>query len=120
MNLEKIVFFEITNKQFGRFPNSEYLNLYNTLTKSEKEKFHKLSRKIHELWNLVNSKKIDSLNVSINSFEEYHEKIEPIDSILLTVLYDFNLDLKNQISEEFKNKVIQHFGKPFFDNNFEI
>jgi len=120
MNLEKIVFLEITNKQLGKFPNNDYLNLYNTLNKLEKDKFHKLSRQIHELWNLINSKKIDGLSVSINSFEEYHEKIEPIDIIILKVLYDFNLDLKNQVSEEFKNKVIQHFGKSFFDNNFKI
>ena len=118
-NIEKLVFLEMTNKQFTKFPNSEYLNTYKNLSETKRTEFHILSEEVHQIWNKINSTNFEDIeNYSINSIEEFNERIRPVSDIILKISSDFDLTLKNEISEKFKERVIKLFGKDFFDNLF--
>ena len=114
-NLEKLVFLEITNKQFGRLPNSEYFNTFNELSQEEKDEFGlKISKDIHDMWNRINAKHrpdIDKFNIT--SIEDYIENISPVSDIIIKVTDDYGLTLKNEITEKFKNAVRNILGEDY-------
>ncbi len=70
-NLEKLLFFEITNKQFGNQAEN-YLETYKSLSALEKERFSELSDEVHHLWNTINGKTHSiSGGKEINSVDDY-------------------------------------------------
>jgi DUF4097 and DUF4098 domain-containing protein YvlB len=77
---EKLVFLEMTNKQFGKLQNSEYLETYGNLTEKEKDQLDsKISNEIHEIWTWINSKQRKKVDKSeVNSIEDYNELISPV------------------------------------------
>jgi len=47
---EKMVFLELTNKQFSKFPNSEYYETYKKLNQEDKELIDtEISNEIHQI-----------------------------------------------------------------------
>lgn len=117
--LEKFVFLELTNKQFGKYPNSEYLGIYKNLTEKEKKEYGLIFREIHDVWNRINGQKIEGFeNSKVNSIQEYHENISPLSDIIIQVSSDFGITLKNEISDKLKKSIIKIFGEDYFNNNF--
>ena len=119
--LEKIVFLEMTNKQFAKLPDSEYYKAYKELTKEEKDIVDlKISKEIHEIWTWINTKQRKGIHrTEINSIEEYNELISPVSEIILSVSSDYGITLKDEISDKFKNAVINIFGKDYLDDFIE-
>jgi len=113
--LEKLVFLEITNKQFGKFPNSEYFKTFNELSQEVKDEFGlKISKEIHDIWTRINIKQREGIDkYSINSIDDYIEYISPVNEIILKVMNDYGLTLKNEITEEFKNAVKKILGEDY-------
>lgn len=117
--LEKLVFLEATNKQFSKLPDNEYKQEYKLLTKDEQQKFVQISDEIHDLWNAINGNtSIVTGKPEVNDIEDCLEEGYKIDDILKSVLTDFDLTLKREISEEFMTAVIEAFGQEFFDEKF--
>jgi hypothetical protein len=120
-NFEKLTFLEITNKFLGKFPNSDYLETYEKLNDIEKLEFTRISNEIHQIWNFINSKPIEGVieNENVNSIFEYHSSISDVNSSILKVCQEFDLDLKNGFSKKFENAVIQTFGKGYYRKHFK-
>jgi hypothetical protein len=114
--LEKILFLEITNKQFSRLPDKEYMEAYQTLTETEKAEFVGLSNEIHEIYNYINSGLVaGAKTISAKSISEYDEKINSINSKILNVISDFDLTLKPELSQKTKDAFIALFGQDYLD-----
>lgn len=73
-NLEKLIFLEITNKQFTKFHNSEYYNTIKLLSEAEQNEFYKLADEIHLIWNNLNAPSNLTMSKIYNSFDEYKKK----------------------------------------------
>lgn len=108
-NLEKLLFLEMTHKQFGNFDENEYNKTIKELNEDELKLSVKLLKELHEIYNYVNVRFIDRINV--NSIHEYNVLISPVSEVILKVSSDFNLTLKGEISQEFKNAMVKVFGK---------
>jgi hypothetical protein len=114
--LEKILFLEITNKQFSRFPDREYMVAYNTLTEAEKAEFVSLSNEIHKIYNYINSGLVaGAKTISAKSISEYDENINPINPKILIVVSDFDLTLKPELSQKTKDALLALFGQNYLD-----
>ena len=113
-NLEKLLFLEMTWKQFGKLNESEYYKTINELNEEELKLSVKLRNELHEIYNYVNVRFADRINV--DSIQEYNELVSPVSDIILKVSSDFNLTLKGQISQEFKNAMLKILGKDYLDN----
>jgi len=111
-NLEKIVFLEMTNKQLSKFPNKEYYETIKSLTENEDDEFTILSNQIHNIYNYINSK---MHSFQIEDIEDYNEKIEPVNPIILKVASDFGITMKSGISEELKKSILEILGKDYLD-----
>ena len=117
-NLDKLIFLEITNKQFTKFENSDYYKTLELLPEIEKEEFYKLTEEIHEIWNNLNTPKNFPINYKVyNSFDEYSGEIE-VSPRISKIMNDFNLNLKDEMSDELRKSIISLFGKDFFDETF--
>ncbi len=94
--LEKLVLLELTNKKFGKFPNLEYYETYQTLSKEEKDKIdYKISNEIHLIWSYINGKMLLINKKNVNSIFEYNDLIQPVSPIILKVAEEFDIKLKN-------------------------
>lgn len=115
-NFEKIVFLEMTNKQFSKFPEQEYFKTYNLLTQEEQIIFSKISAEIHQIWNYINTNQIVGLEkFNIETLEQYNEKVSPISDIILKVSLEFGITLEREISEKLKKSILCVFGKDYLD-----
>lgn len=112
-NLEKLLFLEMTWKQFGKLNESEYYKTINELNEEESKLSVKLRNELHEIYNYVNVRFADRINV--DSIQEYNELVSPVSDIILKVSSDFNLTLKGEISQEFKNAMLKILGKDYLD-----
>lgn len=112
-NLEKLLFLEMTWKQFGKLNESEYYKTINELNEEESKLSVKLRNELHEIYNYVNVRFADRINV--DSIHEYNELVSPVSDIILKVSSDFNLTLKGEISQEFKNAMLKILGKDYLD-----
>ena len=117
-NLDKLIFLEITNKQFTKSENPNYYKTLELLTEIEKEEFYKLTEEIHEIWNNLNTPKNFPINYKVyGSFDEYSDEIE-VSSRISKIMKDYNLNLKDQMSDELRKSIISLLGKDFFDQTF--
>jgi len=117
-NLDKLIFLEITNKQFTKSENRNYYKTLELLPEIEKEEFYKLAQEIHKIWENLNTPKNFPINYKVySSFDEYSDEIE-VSPRILKIMNDFNLNLKDQISDEFKKSIIFILGKNYFDETF--
>lgn len=116
-HLEKIIFLELTNKQFAISQNSEYYKTYELLNQEEKDLIdYEISNQIHDIWTRINTKQTDITNkYNINSIEEYHSQISPINKYILKVCNDFDITLKRELSDKFKKAVAELLGKDFLN-----
>lgn len=116
-HLEKIIFLELTNIQFALSQNSEYYKTYKLLNQEEKDLIdYEISNQIHDIWTRINTKKRDITNqYDINSIEDYHRQISPINKHILKVCDDFNITLKRDLSDKFKKAVTELLGKDFLN-----
>ena len=112
-NLEKLLFLEITWKQFGKLNESEYYKTIKELNEEESKLSVKLRNELHEIYNHINVRFADRINV--DSIHQYDEFVSPVSEIILKVASDFNLTLKGEISQEFKNAMLKIFGKDYLD-----
>ena len=112
-NLEKLLFLEMTWKQFGKLNESEYYKTIKELNEEESKLSVKLSNELHEIYNHINVRFADRINV--DSIHEYNELVSPVSEIILKVSSDFNLTLKGEISQEFKSAMLKIFGKDYLD-----
>ena len=112
-NLEKLLFLEMTWKQFGKLNESEYYKTIKELNEEESKLSVKLSNELHEIYNHINVRFADRINV--DSIHQYDEFVSPVSEIILKVSSDFNLTLKGEISQEFKNAMLKIFGKDYLD-----
>jgi len=115
---EKIVFLEMTNKQFSKFPNSEYYVTLKKLTEEETDIIDlKISKEIHEIWTWINTKQRKGIHkIEINSVEEYNELITPVNEIILRVSSEFGITLKRELSEKLKNAIKNILGEDYLDD----
>ena len=119
-NLEKIVFLEMTNKQLTKFPNKEYYATIDLLTEEEDEQFTTLGNEIHRIWNYLNTKKSRKRdNFEVTSIQDYNEKINPVNDIILKVSSEFGITLKDGVSSELKSAILNILGKEFLDRFLE-
>jgi hypothetical protein len=116
-NLEKLLFLEITNKQFTKMQTSDYYATLKLLSDSEKDEFYDLANEIHTIWNYLNIPPNITLSKNYNSFDEYKNEIN-VSSKIIKIINDFNLNLKDNISDELKKSIISSFGRDFYDQNF--
>ena len=116
-HLDKLIFLEITNKQFTKFPDSDYYKTIEFLSEAEKDEFYKLADEIHSIWNNLNTPPNLTMNKVYNTFDEYRSEIK-VSSKIIKVMNDFNLDLKDKMSDEVKKSIIALLGKDFFDKTF--
>lgn len=115
---EKLIFLEITNKQFGSLPNKEYYETFKSLNEEEEKKFVQLSREIHDIWNYINSPIIAGIKgKEAKSIQEY-SAFFPVSPIVIQICNDFSLDLKKEKTIKFRNAVINIFGQDYFDKHF--
>ena len=113
---EKIVFLEMTNKQFSKLLEQEYFKTYNLLTQEEQVIFSKISAEIHQIWNYINTNQIVGLEkLNIETLEQYNEKVSPISDIILKVSLEFGITLEREISEKLKKSILCVFGKDYLD-----
>lgn len=115
-NLEKILFIDITCHHFGK-PNTNhpnYIETWQRLSENEKATYTKLTNEIHEVWSYVNMPKIIPVKQRVNSVFEYHELIQPVDERILKVCNDFEISLKEELTEEFKATAKKIFGDDYF------
>lgn len=112
-NLEKLLFLEMTWKQFGKLNESEYYKTINELNEEESKLSVKLRNELHKIYNYVNVRFADRINV--DSIHEYNELVSPVSDIILKISSDFNLTLKGEISQEFKNAMLKILGKDYLD-----
>ena len=119
-NLEKLLFLEFTNKQYSKFPNKEYYDVYNILSEIEKSEFTMLAREIREIWNYINSPSIKNVidNSDCKSIKDYNNKFGNVNEKILQIARDFEINLETKMDEKFKNNIISLFGKEYFENNF--
>jgi hypothetical protein len=119
--LEKLIFLEITNKKFTKFPNSEYIKTHNLLLPEEQNKFSKYSQEIHQIWNYINSMPLKNIidNKNVNSILDYNNLVASVSDLILKICNDFELSLKNEISPNFKENVIRKLGIDFYKKHFE-
>ncbi len=116
--IEKLVFLEITNKQFTKFPNTDYHDTFNSLNSAEQQEFSKLYHEIHTIFNQINSPAIENVKKAYSSVHEYISAHQ-VSPIIIKVINDFDLSLKDQITPEFKNLVIKRMGENFYKTHFE-
>jgi hypothetical protein len=107
-HLEKFVFLEITWRQFGNLDFQEHSKTYELLSQNEKDLAVKLSSEIHNIFNYLNSN-FDK-NKLVSSIEDYNQLISPVSYIILEVSKDFQLTLKREVSDTFKNAFCKIFG----------
>jgi len=115
--IEKLVFLEITNKQFTKFATPDFYETYNLLNDEEQTQFSKISNEIHSIWNRMNTPEILNANKKYNSIHEFLSENE-VSPIIVKVINDFDLDLKTEISEQTKKSIINLFGEDYFNDNF--
>ena len=114
---EKMVFLELTNKQFSKFPNSEYYETYKNLKQKEKDLIDtEISNEIHQIWNYINTTKLnDSEYKRVTSISEYNDLINPVSEIVLKISADYNITLKKELSEKFLKAIRETLGQDFLD-----
>lgn len=100
---EKMVFLELTNKQFSKIPNSEYYETYQKLNQEEKKLIDtEISNEIHKIWTYINTTKLDDAeHIKITSIKEYNDFINPVNEIILKISNEFNITLKKELSKQF-------------------
>ena len=119
MNLEKLVFLEMTNKSMALLPNKDYFDTFSQLTENEKAIFGQLSEEIHTIWTEINCQPIPGLKEKIaNSVSEYDELIERVNPLIMKCYNDFGITLKNEITPDLKASIIRILGKDFYDKHF--
>jgi hypothetical protein len=115
-NLEKLIFIEITNLQQGRLENSVYYKTFELLTETEQNEYFELEAEIRAIWNNLNAPK-NILTKKYNSFEDYQND-NNVSPKISSIMEDFNLTLKDELSEKSKMIIIKLMGKDFYDENF--
>ncbi|WP_298138589.1 hypothetical protein [Flavobacterium sp.] len=113
-NLEKLLFLEMTWKQFGKLNESEYYKTIKLLSEEELNLSIILLDELHNIYNYINVNYTDRVNA--DSILEYHELISPVSEIILKVSLDFGLTLKGEMSEEFKKAILDILGKDYLDD----
>lgn len=118
-NLEKLIFLEITNKQLTKALDANYYKTLKLLSEIEKDEFDELVKEIDEIWDNLNTPKNFTVFFKVyKSFDDYKNEII-VSPRIIKVMNDFNLDLKDKISEQSKKLIITKMGKDFFDQNFD-
>lgn len=115
--LEKLLFLEITNRQFTKFHNKDFFDTYKELNDSEKNKLSELTREIHSIWNAINGPEVLNASKKYTSFEDFHSE-NPVSPEIVKVIRDFELTLKSEIPEELKNAIIKFLGQDYFNEYF--
>lgn len=115
--LEKLIFLEITNRQFTKFHNKDFFDTYKELNEQEQNKLSELTREIHSIWNVLNGPAVLNASKKYASFQDFHSE-NKVSPEIVKVIEDFGLTLKTEISEELKNAIIKHLGQGYFDENF--
>lgn len=119
--LEKIVLIEMSNKQFGKMNQQEYYDSYRLLNQEQKERFYKIVKQIHDIFNHINTESILNVHNKIaNSIIEYHENLEMIDPLILSIHKEFGLTLKREVTKEIKDSIIRVLGEEFYNKNYEL
>jgi hypothetical protein len=75
-NLEKLLFLDITCKQFGKLDtsNPDFISTWSSLNEAEKNEYTQLAKEIHEIWSFINMPLIIDLGSKrVNSVWEYNE-----------------------------------------------
>jgi hypothetical protein len=77
----------------------------------------KIYPEICNIYNYINSKKYKDGSSShrINSFEEYHNNIEKVSDIILKTSVDFDITLKNKMSDNTKIAIKSMFGQDYLN-----
>ncbi len=119
-NLEKALFLKIRQYQFTTSEDLEIATTYRSMNKEEKEEYIKLNRELHNIWNHINSQPILNVhpNDGVKTVQDYHEKINPVSSVILKIINDFNFTLKKTITKKEKEAIIAMLGKEYFNEKY--
>lgn len=115
-NLEKIVFLQMRNKQFAKFPNREYDDTLKKLSENEETIFNRiLCQEIHQIWSYLNCRQINYKGKPVvHTVHEYDKFIKPVSEIILKVSAKYSLTLKDEVSAEFKSTLKLLFGEDYY------
>lgn len=116
-NLEKILFIDLTCKQFDKIDTDhpEFISTWKRLTEKEKTEYSLLTNEIHEIWSYINMPIIIDLgNKRVNSVFEYNELIHPVNNKILKFCRDFEISLKEELTDNFKKAAKRSLGQDYF------
>lgn len=119
-NLEKILFLEMTNKQFAKLPDQTYYDTYKRLSEDESDQFTRLSQELHDIWNFINSEPFPGVidNKGVDTIQDYNDKVAPVNEMIMRISKDFGLTLQEEITDDFKNAIIEFFGLEYYSKKF--
>lgn len=114
--LKKVLFIDLTYHQIGKptTEHPEFISTWENLSQAEKEEYVKLSADIHEIWNYVNlPKPIAAELTQVNSIFEYHQQIKSVNEHLLAICREFDITLKEELTEDFLKAAKRIMGKDY-------
>lgn len=119
-NLEKMLFLEMTMKQFANLPDTTYYETYKSLSKEQLEEFTKLSQELHNIWTFINGRAILNVldNEGVETILDYNDKITTVSAKIMRIAKDFDLTLKDEMTEDVKNAIISICGLEYYLQNF--
>ena len=93
--LEKLVFLEMAKKESQNSTNREQIAIFNMLTGCEKKRFGLISKQIYDIWTHINSDSLPNIQKRMaTTVEEYNDKVEKIDPLILNCYYSILIHLK--------------------------
>jgi hypothetical protein len=118
--IEKILFLHIRQYQYSVSEESEINAVYREMTEEEKNEYAKLWNELHEIWNYINSPPV--LNVraddGVKTVQAYHEKVNPVNDVILKVINDFDFTLKETMTKKQKAAMIAILGESYFNEKY--
>lgn len=116
-NLEKLLFLDITSRQFGNLDtgNFDFISIWESMNEAKKVEYTLLSKEIHEIWSFINMPIIVELGSKrVNSVWKYNECVHPVNQKILSICNDFSLSFKEELSIEYVIAAKKVLGDDYF------
>ena len=85
----------MTKKESQNSTNREQIAILSMLTESEKNHFRLISKQISDIWTHINSDSLSNKQKKMaTTVEEYNDKVERIDPLILKCYYSLIIHLK--------------------------
>lgn len=85
----------MTKKESQSSTNREQISILSMLTECEKKRFGLISKQICDIWAHINSESLPNMQKRmVTSVEDYNDKVERIDPLILNCYYSILKHLK--------------------------